>query len=63
MLSINELRKIDPSLYDLSDEDLKEVAADLYALGELAFDVWWEEKNGSKNPFGLLTSDSKKDSI
>lgn len=59
MLSLKELRKIDPDLENVSDAQLRNVRAKLYALGELAFDVWANEKRGpkpvSKNPVGVVT--------
>lgn len=44
MLSIERLREIDPELKDLSDEDIEEVRAILYDLGDLIWDVWLEEQ-------------------
>jgi hypothetical protein len=40
MLSVNQLKNIDPELRDLSDEDVTEIRAKLYALAELALDCW-----------------------
>ena len=57
MLSLSQARKIDPSLKDLSDTELEEVLKMLYALGQLAFDVWSKERSVSKNPLGVLTKD------
>lgn len=54
MLSVEELKKIDPDLAGLTDAELEEVRAELYAVGQLAFDVWWTEESGSKNPVGSL---------
>ncbi|MBI2098844.1 hypothetical protein HYT45_00305 [Candidatus Uhrbacteria bacterium] len=48
------MRQIDPKLADLTDEELERVRADLYDLAQLAFDVWYDEKNGSKNPAGTF---------
>ena len=59
MISLEDLRKIDPDLKNMSDERLFEVRAKLYALGQLAFDSW--DKNQptrdlvSKNPVGIVT--------
>jgi len=65
MLSLEKLRKIDPSSTStLSDEELTEICNALYECAELAFDVYWKEKNsGSKNPLGLLSSDINKDIV
>jgi len=51
MLSLEKLRKIDPELANLSDEELTAFRADLYETTQLAFDAWWAER-GSKNPIG-----------
>lgn len=50
MLSLDQLRKIDPDLANLSDEQLTAIRADLYQTTQLAFEVWWLEKSGSKFP-------------
>ncbi len=54
MLSLEKIRKIDPELSSLSDTELLEIEGALYAMGQLAFDVWWTRKNGSKNPIRSL---------
>ena len=53
MISIEELRKIDPEMENLSDEELTKVREMLYSLGQLAFDSWLEDNDGSKNPVGV----------
>lgn len=53
MLSLSQLRKADPSLDYLTDEELEQIAKNLYALGNLTFDCWLKE-NVSKFPEGLL---------
>jgi len=59
MLSLKELRKIDSDLENMSDAQLRKIRAQLYALGELAYDSWRREsRNGapvSKNPPGVVT--------
>ena len=54
MITIEQARKIDPSLDDLTDEQLRGVLAELYELGQLAFETWLKEKRGSKFPTGVL---------
>ena len=54
MISIEKMRKLDPELAELEDSELEAIRADLYETVGLAFDVWWHEKGGSKNPDGLL---------
>lgn len=53
MLSLDQLRKIDPSLADLPDEELLMIAERLYGIANIALDVW-QEKGGSKIPSGHL---------
>lgn len=50
MISIEELRKIDPRLIEKSDEEVIKIRSYLYALGQLAFDSWLETKDSSKFP-------------
>ncbi len=52
MLSLEKLRKLDPSLNDMPDEQLEVIRASYYEIAEVAFDAWYEE-HGSKNPAGL----------
>ncbi len=63
MLSIEELKKIDPSLKELSDEEVAIVRARLYEMVQLSFDSWWEDKNGSKRHTGLSLNDEDKSKI
>lgn len=51
-LLAKDLLKIDPSLSDLPEEELEELIATLYETAQLAFDVYWSKKHGSKNPVG-----------
>lgn len=54
MLSLEECRKIDPSLKDCSDDQVREIRDALYEFGKLAIDLWLDAKGGSKNPLGVL---------
>ena len=64
MISVEQMRKIDPAVIQMSDEELETLKADLYETVQLAFDVWWQEKkSGSKNPTGLLPVDKTEGSI
>jgi len=40
MLSIDQLKNIDPELRDLTDAELVDIRSKLYALAELALDCW-----------------------
>lgn len=64
MLSIEQLRRIDPDLTDLTDEELLNICDQCYALGQLIFDSWLEarQENGSKYHVGALqeTNNSPK---
>ena len=63
MLSIESLRKIDSEASSLTEEELESVRQSFYDFGELIFEDWCEQKFGSKNPVGLLTNRSDKDTI
>jgi len=54
MLTLEKIRKIDPSLASLSDAEVLEIRDQLYELGQLAFSIWWVKKNGSKDPIRSL---------
>lgn len=54
MLSLEECRKIDPTLNELTDEQVREIRDALYEFGQLAIDLWLDAKGGSKNPLGVL---------
>jgi hypothetical protein len=54
MLSPEKLRKIDPKLAHLSDDEILEIRASLYDLGGLMFDDWLENGDGSKYPVRFL---------
>lgn len=57
MISLEELRCLEPALRGVSDEALLEIRSQLYALGELALDVWQREQSGSNYPHGVVTLD------
>lgn len=48
MLSIEQLRKIDPTLSDHTDEELERVRAKLYEIGQFAFEQWIKARNKPK---------------
>ncbi|MEK7187827.1 MAG: hypothetical protein AAB691_03215 [Patescibacteria group bacterium] len=54
MLSLEQLRKVDPNLSGLTDEEVLEIRDSYYDLGRLMFDVWLDEVGGSKYPVGVL---------
>lgn len=56
MLSIERMVKIDPSLAALSEQEVVEVRNSLYEAAQLAFEVYWTKKYGSKYPLGSFTS-------
>lgn len=60
MITLDDCRKIDPSLRHMSDEELKKVLETLYGLGALALESY---SNVSKNPdgvSGLTNTDMRK---
>jgi hypothetical protein len=54
MVSIAQLRKIDPNLAHLSDEEISEIRDELHDLGQLIFDDWLVNSPVSKSPIGVL---------
>lgn len=63
MLSIAQLRKIDPSKKNLSDEQLEEIRHAMYEMVQLAYDVWQGDKKGSKNPTGVFPPEEPNDTL
>ena len=61
MLTLKQCRQIDPSLNDLSDEDLQKVIDALYELAQLAFDAYFAEKEGSNFPRRVLVRSVPED--
>ncbi len=63
MLSSAQMKKMDPSLEEMPEEDISEVRVALYESAQLAFDVYWSRKYGSKYPIGLLTPQLDRDTL
>lgn len=59
MLSLESLKKIDPEIAHLSDDELTKIRQSFYDFGQLMFDDWYQQKFGSKNPIGSLTDKSE----
>ena len=54
MISLDELKRIDPNLKKYSDEDLTKIRALLYSLGQLAIESFLDKKNVSTiSPKGI----------
>lgn len=47
MISLDECRKLDSRLEKMSDEEVRKIRDSLYELGQLAFDIWLEEKGSN----------------
>ncbi len=54
MLNIEKLRKIDPELNGISDDEAIKIRDKYYELGRLIFDDWLDSVSGSKYPIGIL---------
>lgn len=52
MIPVEELKKADPQLAQLSDEEATKVRDMLYRMAELAMKNYYEDKNVSKYPTG-----------
>ena len=63
MISLEELRKIDPSLEKIPDDELIRIRHSLYALGQLSIETFMERKTGSKYPIRVhgLNDDDMRD--
>ena len=44
MLSKNQIKKIDPTLNDLPDNELDEILSELYELGKLSLEAYFFKK-------------------
>lgn len=49
MLSLEECKKLCPSLENLSDEEVARVRETIYEMGQLALEDWERKNGGSKN--------------
>ena len=56
MLTFEQMVKIDPSLSKLSQDELRQVRLALYDAAQLAFEVYWAKKHGSKCPVRSFSS-------
>ena len=50
MLSVEKCRQLEPSLKELSDEEILEIVENYYEMGQLATEDFKDNKKGSKNP-------------
>ncbi len=57
MISLNQIRQLEPKLKDASDEEVALVREQLYGLANLAFEDY---VSGSKIPVGLKKDDDTK---
>lgn len=63
MISIEDMRNIDPRFREVTDEELIKIKHSLYILGQLALESYIESKTGSKNPlrvYGLENEDMQE---
>ncbi len=47
MLSLDQMRKLDPMLADISDEELLKIRDTLYGLAHIALDAWQDREETS----------------
>ena len=59
MITIEELKKLEPSLVGKTDEEVTVVRNLLYQSANLALENFFEDKSGSKYPTGSLTSSNE----
>lgn len=48
MISLRKMKELDPELEKLSDAELEELRRALYETAQLAFEVWWSEKQNPR---------------
>ena len=63
MLSVEQLRKIDPDLAHLSDDEVLRVRNTFYELGQIMYEDWEAQRGGSKNPFGVLQDSTENGTL
>lgn len=64
MLTIEQCRSLLPTEMQFSDTVVEEIRDSLYATTELAFEVYWmNRQSGSKNPLGLLEDNESDDTF
>ena len=54
-LSLERLRKIDPAVVDLSEDELEKLRQTYYDWVQLMYESWCEDRNSSKNLTRSLT--------
>ena len=59
MITIEELKKLEPELVDKSDEEVTIIRNLLYQAANIALENFIEDKSGSKYPAGSLTSSNE----
>ena len=62
MISLKEMRDIDPRFNEVTDEELYKIRYSYYSLVQLALESYIEKKTGSKHPIrvaGLNNEDMR----
>jgi hypothetical protein len=59
MLSLEQCRKLCPSLVGLSEEEVVKIRDNLYEGAQLALESWAKKKSGSKNLEWLLPKNTE----
>ena len=58
--TVEQAKRIEPSLEDLTDEEIKQIIVDIFELAELALECYKQDKKQSpKIPSGLLLKEQK----
>ena len=52
MLTLEECRRIDPSVKNLTNEELTKLRSELYALIDILFDHWLNQERLANQPLG-----------
>ena len=56
MISLDQIRELEPKLKNSSDEEVAIIREKLYEMAQLVFDTW-KDSHGSKIPLGLKEID------
>ncbi len=59
MMPLDQFRKLEPEFASMPDDELTKIRNLLYQAANLALENFFEDKNGSKNLVGLLTSSAE----
>lgn len=63
MLSVEQMLRIDSSLAAIECNEVEELRQVLYETAQLASELYWLKRHGSKYPVGLFTDTAPKTNL